>query len=294
MNSEQLQFPLLLADIGSSSGDWALWDSPHTIEFFKTDGYSPVFSDVSRFDDVYSSIMHHLRKPVRSLLYFGTGCYRSEPQKVMERTLKERFPEAFIAVRSDLEAAALAALGDSPGWIAILGTGSSLAFWDNNTLQLKNPPFHTLSDAGSGTHIGKLVLQSYFCNDLPLDLKKGLVEAFPVVSDLNESILSATHPDKLTAQLASWVIRNAKDHPFLDRLIRKAYDTFIVERILPALGSLRPPVYFCGSIAWYGKEWLEEEMARHGLIAGSVLRAPIEELTAYFKDRITWPKTSKE
>jgi hypothetical protein len=294
MKSDQLQFPLLLADIGSSTGDWALWNSPHSIEFFKTDGYSPVFSEESRFEKVYQSIRPHLTKPVKSLLYFGTGCYRSEPQKLMEQILSEQFPEAFITVRSDLEAAALAALGDSPGWIAILGTGSSLAFWNNNTLQLKDPPIHAIPDAGSGTHIGKLVLQSYFCNDLPLDLKNGLAEAFPVVSDLNESILSATHPDKLTAQLASWVIRNAKDHPFLDRLIRKAYDAFIVQRILPAVGSLRPPIHFCGSIAWYGKDWLTEEMDRHGLMTGSILRAPIEELTAYFKDRLTWPKTSKE
>ena len=63
--------------------------------------------------------------------------------------------------------AARAASGSKPSIIGILGTGSNSCLYDGEKIADQIPSLgYLLSDEGSGNHIGKLLIKSYFYREM--------------------------------------------------------------------------------------------------------------------------------
>ena len=77
-----------------------------------------------------------------------------------------QFASVFVA--SDVHAAGFATVGSGSGAVAILGTGSVLAIFENGKLcELRGGLGYILGDEGSGFYFGKLVLENLLNGNLP-------------------------------------------------------------------------------------------------------------------------------
>ncbi|RME94922.1 MAG: hypothetical protein D6772_13890, partial [Bacteroidetes bacterium] len=155
---------IVIADSGSTKADWKFVDSDkvHTLHSI---GFNPVFHD-SDF------IERELRQALGDLVagdqptavyFYGAGCWDSKRKAPIVDALKSVFPQAAIQVHHDLLGAARASCGQEAGIACILGTGSNSCLFDGRQIidQVTNLGY-LLGDEGSGTHLGKQLIQHYF------------------------------------------------------------------------------------------------------------------------------------
>ena len=288
MEGIALTFPLLICDMGSSSGKWVIFHSPDDVFERLTIGISPIHTPEIEAMEVLKSLSEAIPGEPAMIHYYGTGCYHLEPRMKMYDWIINTFPAARLQIRSDLESAALSTLGNKDGWIAILGTGSSLARWENGVLTLSPSTLDVMNDAGSGTAIGNMLLQSYFYRDLPQELRNELVKAHPEITELEPGQIQSQHPDRITARYAQWAIENASHFTYLEEMIKKALSEFIEKRIMPCYEQYGGAVHFNGSVAWHTRRWLLELLQEHGIAAGEITASPLEGLIRYYKEEMTY------
>lgn len=276
--------------MGSTSGKWVFFETPNDTVEFVTPGLSPIHSTEMMAMDLLRDLHDLLPNEPASIHFFGTGCYHAEPRSTMYHWLATIFTSAQVRVRSDLESAALATLGKEDGWIAILGTGSSLARWRDGKLTLSPTIPGENGDPGSGTAIGNMLLQSYFYSDLPIDLRESLTRDHPEIGRLEPGQIQSQHPDKTIARYAQWVIEHATHHPYLAGMVKKALNEFIEKRIIPCYDLSGGAVHFNGSVAWHARSWLQELLNERGISIGKIVVSPMEGLIAFYKEEMKYGK----
>ena len=80
---------------------------------------------------------------------------------------------------------------------------------------------------------------------------------------------------------------NNKDSNYCQSLIKRGFDLFIERQILQFIDAKEIPIHFVGSISFYLKEELKECLSKYGLIAGNIIRKPIDGLLKYHQKKIT-------
>ena len=284
MPASIISFPFLLAEIGSTNGRWLLFTDPESYMIINTNGYSPTFSNSEIMPGILDTVKNGISGTVRTIHYYGTGCFHENPAHVVYHMLSNTFPGAEIKVRSDLEAAAFALSGNEEGWIGILGTGSSLAHWNGERLRLVDVSKGSNdSDPGSGTHIGALLLRHFHNGDLTWKLKDDLIKKFPVIVDWDIALSRSSGADKKVASLAKWVFDNAENHPDLEGMISVAFRSFCKHFLRNNIHEENTEIKFNGSIAYYGQKWLQQELSLYGFKLGKVIDSPLDGLVNYYK-----------
>lgn len=95
------------------------------------------------------------------LRFFGAGCLSKDGNN-KQRNLLLKLGFNDFSVQSDLHLAGMAAYGKKSGFVAIMGTGSVIFYWNgtdvNNVYGGKG---YLTGDEGSGFYFGKLVLMKY-------------------------------------------------------------------------------------------------------------------------------------
>ena len=154
---------ILIADSGSTKTQWCLLQDKKK-KMIATQGISPYFLD----DESIGLILFKELLPklgtaqVDEIFYYGTGCSNPENVALIKRGLKKILPKAKINVNHDLLGAAKGLCGDEKGIACILGTGSNSCFYNGKKVVKNSPGLgFILGDEGSGTHLGKKVLQHY-------------------------------------------------------------------------------------------------------------------------------------
>src|SRR3989338_8650129 len=120
---------VIIADSGGTKTDWCKVDDNGKQVYLHTYSYHPaqwsgeIAKEQREFWEQYPEWLK------TELYFFGAGCYQKERGWWMKQTLEDLgFERVFVL--SDVHGAAWAALGNQPGWVAILGTGSVLIEWD--------------------------------------------------------------------------------------------------------------------------------------------------------------------
>src|SRR5258706_6133630 len=106
----------LIADSGSTKAEWCLV-SDKKKKFFFTQGISPYFVSGEQMQHI---LMNELKPDLKKIkideiFYYGTGCINKQNVKIVDRVLRNVFPEAKINIDSDLVAAAKALCGNEKG-----------------------------------------------------------------------------------------------------------------------------------------------------------------------------------
>jgi len=281
---------IVVADSGSSKTDWVvIGESCQQVDKIRTIGFNPYFqSSELIFAEVEEGFAHleNLLDQVCEVHFYGAGCSSTEKNEIVAKALQPIFKNAIIKINHDLEAAAVATLGDQRGIACIIGTGSNSCVWENNKV-VDNVPSHgyIFGDEASGSYIGKELVRRYLMDQLDKNLALSFEETFKLSK---EQILNATYrepsPNVFLAKFAKFYSQHP-NNPELNVIIEEGFTQFFEVRVKPYADYTSYPLGFVGSIAFYFKSILEKVVKKHHMQIAKITQCPIDDLVAYHTNK---------
>ncbi|GJM32521.1 MAG: ATPase [Saprospiraceae bacterium] len=274
---------IVIADSGSTKADWAVMHQDETRNL-STMGFNPVFHNS---DQIYGEldkafINTQERAMVEGVFYYGSGCWDQKRKAVIKQALNRIFNNARIEVQHDLLGAARASCGNDPGISCIMGTGSNSCLYDGvDVIDNVTNLGYMLGDEGSGTFLGKMLIQTYFYREMPKEMAPAF-EAFigGGKSTILDKVYGKETPNVYLASLTKFMAETI-DHPFIQRLLYKGFATFIDRHVRKYKGHLGLPIHFIGSIAYHFQDVLRLVLEERSMTAGQFIQKPIDELVKY-------------
>ncbi len=184
----------------------------------------------------------------------------------------------------DLTGAARALCGKNKGIVAILGTGCNSGYYDGKKIVRNSPGLgYVLGDEGSGTHLGKKVLQYYLYKTFDAELHKKFVSEYRVES---AAILDAVYkkplPNRYIASFTRFLAEN-RGHYMIENIIEDCFQEFLSMHIASYSEISTMPVHFTGSVAFGFQDILKELCSVSGWETGKFIAKPMEGLIAFHK-----------
>ncbi len=273
----------IVCDSGSTKADWAIIKNDGSRETITTIGFNPFYQD-SIF------IANELRKDfinrvpchdVERVYYYGTGIHDKHRASIVKVGLEQIMPNAVITVEHDLLASARATCKDQAGIACIIGTGSNTCLYDGKNIvdNVSNLGF-LAGDEGSGSYIGRKLIQSYFYRELPQDLVNSFERMHP---EGKTAIKDTLYGENANVYLASFTrfLSEHKDHFYVQKLLYDSFEELINRHVRKYAGHTEIPIHFVGSIAFYFEEILRICIVEKGMTLGVVIKKPIDSLVDY-------------
>lgn len=277
---------ILIADSGSTKTDWRLLSKDKGQELrgkiINTEGINPIHQDKERIsDNITKTLLPQLQNAQISAVYFyGSGC-TPQAKIVVEDVLKEVFSNATIEVESDLLGAARALLGKGFGIACILGTGSNSCLYDGKKIIQNTPALgYILGDEGSGSVLGKKLVNALFKHRLSSELELGFAEATGLsMATIINKVYREPMANRFLASLVSFIKEHLAE-PSIQTLVIESFREFIQNNILP---YQQPdlPINAIGGIAYQFRRELALAAYQEGFTIGKIEKSPMEGLTRY-------------
>ena len=273
----------LIIDAGSTKMEWALVEGNEAKARFTTEGFNPNYSAPNRLAEMLD---HQLPAIVptdlQSVYYYGTGCGAEKNCDMVADAFRQRFAEADIHVTHDMMAAAHAALGKERGIACILGTGANSCVYDGEKIVERAVSLgYMVGDEGSGGHIGREIVKSYFYGFMPEELRRQFSEKYQLsVDDFVTQLYHLTQPNRYLASFAPFAGEH-QHHPFINDLIHRCFDAFILAFICRYNDYKTLKVSFVGSVAYHFRDILKSCLEAKNITMGEVLQNPMEGLIKY-------------
>ncbi|HEY5464155.1 MAG TPA: BadF/BadG/BcrA/BcrD ATPase family protein [Hanamia sp.] len=276
----------LIADSGSTKTEWCLLKNNKTI-LFTTQGMSPYFVNAGQVEEIIrTEVFPFLRKSqIDEIYFYGTGCKNPSNIKMFHKVFHNIFPQARSFVDNDLAGAAKALCGNEKGIACILGTGSNSCYYNGKRIVKNSPGLgYVLGDEGSGTYLGKKVIQHYLYNIFDKDLRAKFDSKF-VTNDAEilESVYKKPLPNRYLASFAIFLAEN-RGHYMIENIIEDGINDFFYTHIISLRESGKLPLHFTGGIAYGFKDVVQQLCKNYGLIPGVILKSPMEGLIKYHKE----------
>ncbi len=284
---------IAVIDSGSTKADWKFL-SPNAYPIsITTMGFNPYYHDESIILPKIKSAFDGQIAPLEltKIFYYGAGCSDPQRNKIIANALKKYFTEAEIHVEHDILACALATCRDQPGISCILGTGSNSCLFDGKKI-IDNVPnlAYILGDEGSGGHLGKLLIQSYFYREFPIDIKNNFEEAYG--NDRQVFLDNIYIKPNANVYLASFArfLSEHKDHIYIQSLVNRAFTEFIKRHVRKYPDHTVLPIHFIGSVAYHFGDILKMVLEERSLNLGIIIKKPIDNLVQYHIELEGWKK----
>lgn len=274
---------LLIADSGSTKTDWLLVAPDGTHTELHTYGINPARDTrVYIYNVLYHQLLTQLPETIalQAVYFYGAGCLEPFSQTVRS-IIQELLPECTVEVESDLLGAARALCGHEPGIACILGTGSNSCLYDGKRIVAHTPPLgYILGDEGSGSFLGKTLLNGLFKGVLPEALMQDFCDSYNMT--LPDIIEHVYRQPSANAFLASFMpfIAERRDIPEIHDMLLWAFQQFIARNIV-IYGHKEMPLHCVGGIAHQFSQEITEAAALYGMQIGRILRRPIEDIAQY-------------
>ena len=221
--------------------------------------------------------------PVR-IYFYGAGVVSEEQAARMTGILLDFFPGATVECASDLLAAARALWGDSPGIVAILGTGSNSCSYNGSSITGNvRPGGYILGDEGGGAALGKRFMSDYVKGLVPESLAGKFRERYPLkYSDIVNSVYRGQNPAGFLASFAPFIIEASYRDGYAGDLVRENIRSFITRSLLSyRKGGGTMQVGVAGSIGTACMNTIESLGKEYDIDFCKFITSPIEELAAY-------------
>lgn len=271
---------ILIGDIGSTSGDWAVI-SQGDQNLFVSPGFNPTAHEREEADGLLQAISEKcIWGDLTEIHYYGAGVNSPKSHNVIHDCFSLLAPKTCqLYIGSDILGAARAVCQYESGTVAILGTGSNACYYADGQIQKRAVNLgYLLGDEGSGFAIGKALLRSFCYNQLPPDLTESITGSIPEPGQLVDDLYRDPTPNRYIASFARIAIEN-RDDAHIKKLVSSVFQSFIHSHFPIYKNSQK--IHFVGSIAFYFCAVLEAELLKAGLKMGRVVRRPIEELVKY-------------
>jgi N-acetylglucosamine kinase-like BadF-type ATPase len=274
---------ILIADSGSTKTLWCLLDHQGKEHRFETIGFNPYFSDQDQIVHALQSAMLPDVNPaeVQQIYFYGAGCFPDKIQ-IIEQAMHAFFVHARVQVELDLLGAARSALGNSDGFIAILGTGANSGlFRHGQIVQNIDSLGYILGDEGSGCYLGKKLLTSYLRGFLPLELSTLFVETYRLsVPDIMDALYAKPNANRFCASFSVFLHAHV-EHPYVRNLVEESFDDFFTNLVSQYPDYQQMSFNCVGSVGYHFKQILELTCQKFNMQFGSVNKSPMEGLAAY-------------
>jgi glucosamine kinase len=275
---------IVVADSGLTKTDWRVVLPDKTVIPFETKGLSPFFCHEDDYVNALTSSFPSNLDPndVSEVFFYGSGCAGDEKGFKAKQSLQLFFVKAGASAYSDLLAAARSLFGDGKGTVAILGTGSNVAFYNGQSVNHVTPSLgFILGDEGSGASIGRQLIQAYFYGQLPEDLSRSLSDRYNLeLSHVLDRIYSQPKPSAYLASFVPFVKENISNK-FLSNMMLKVFEDLYEYhlKVIPELGDYGLGVV--GSVGFVFKDIMLNIAEKKGFEIKEFLQYPIDSLTKY-------------
>ena len=276
---------ILIADSGSTKTDWVLVDGKNEI-FFSTEGINPLFIDKAKVESEIKNNfpIAYLLNKVKKVFLYAPGCSIKERANLIKEPLSTIFESAIIEVESDLLGAGRSLFMQKEGIVCILGTGSSSAFYNGETIvQKTNSLGYILGDEASGANLGLEFIKLYLNNLLDKETHDLFYKTYKMnTKDVINKVYKEAYPNRFLASFSPFLLANLHIES-IRNLVKKSLSIFIERHILAYPESREIPISFVGSIAFYFKDLLEEVAKEYNIEVDKISQKPISDLLEYHK-----------
>ncbi|REE80017.1 BadF/BadG/BcrA/BcrD ATPase family protein [Lutibacter oceani] len=284
---------ILIADGGSTKADWICLDkSGNQVFKTRTNGLNP---EILNAEAVLNRIQENqeitrIKNEVAEVYFYGAGCGTDRMTSLLTSIFESFFINAKIVVKEDTFAAVYA-VTTQPGIVCILGTGSNSCYFDGENVEVRVPSLgYILMDEASGNHFGKILIQDYYYGKMPKKAAKLFEKQFDLDADtIKKNIYKEENPNAYLATFAEFLLKNERT-AYFNKVLRKGIVEFFKNRVLTYKECEEVPVHFVGSIAFFGKDIIEDVANYYRIVLGKVVRRPIDGLIDYHREKLKLEK----
>jgi N-acetylglucosamine kinase-like BadF-type ATPase len=271
--------PFLVADSGGTQTDWCYVSATGSREYFTTISFHPSnWGDdfVIEMDAFWKSKSHLKDVPV---YFYGAGCLNDSNKA----TIKDYFTQwgfQQVSVKSDVEAACQATIGDSEGVVAILGTGSVVCDWSGSSIvSIKGGFGYLIGDEGSGYYFGKLLISKLLKLELSTELTSELTTLLGTRAELLLKVYG-TNGKAFISSLGSFTKELKIRYSEIDQIHEENLQMFIDNYLVRNEFS---KVSIVGSYGFHNQDLLKKLLLKNNLLLNNCVQYPIERLTDYIE-----------
>ena len=221
---------------------------------------------------------------INEVFYYGSGCIEKKVNNKIKDGIMNALPSRpKINVTDDLTGSAKSCCINTPGIIAIVGTGSIIGYYNGSIIIDKlSSGGYLLGDEGSGFAIGRKLMTRYMRKQLNA-LEMSTIRSHLGLSS-SEFISSLYEQSNTRKYLAaqSKLINNVEPETRLT-ILNEAFDEMCHKMIVPVHNKYKVKVHFVGSIAFYFKDILVNNLKKFNILAGSFHRSAIDGLVEYHR-----------
>jgi N-acetylglucosamine kinase-like BadF-type ATPase len=273
---------IIVADSGSTKCDWALINGQKEVIKIRTLGINPRLISETEIHNIinFNKDLKLIKDKVKEVYFYGAGCASKKTQNSVESILKQYFSNAKnIIVKEDLSAA-VSGTTSKPGVVCILGTGSNCCYFDGREIYVNQASLgYSIMDEGSGNYFGKQLLNAYFYNKMPRELRLNFESNFDLsLEKILKGLYESENPSAFLASFASFLVKN-KSEPFISNIIKKGIKELFSNLINCYEEELKTQrLHFVGSIAYYLQIEIIEEAEIRNISVRSFVKSPIDNI----------------
>lgn len=289
----------IIADCGSTKIDWVLVTPTGDVAVrVTTTGYNAASAPDGELEALLrteAGVLAEYAPDVHSIEFYGAGCGTERACGQVAGELRHVFGNSECEVASDMLGAARALCGNRPGVAAILGTGSNSCLYDGEKIVANVSPLgFILGDEGSGAVLGCKLLGGILKRQFSPEVRQRFTESYPSLqpAEIIEEVYRGKRSRAFLASFAPFLSANIGLEE-IDRFVTEEFERFFRRNV--CLYKDEPydflddfsnvPVNFTGSIALYFQPQLKAAAEATGCKAGCVIKAPIERLIAFQRDK---------
>ena len=281
---------IAIADSGSTKTDWLLVDNRGNVAHrLQMEGLNPYHLSQAAIYEFCKTAFASVEKldSITSVYFYGAGCSSEKRNAEVRHAIAPVFPGAEIEVASDILGAARALFQRRKGIAVILGTGSNTVIYNGeNIVKGIQSLGYILGDEGSGSYLGKLLLQAYFRNELEEELKRKFERKFEVNYNMVlENIYKQPSPNRYLASFAVFAGAH-KHHPFINKLITQNFEDYFKFQLESLVADKNLTLGIVGSIGYHFNEIFSNIAKEYGYKIDLFLQKPIDGLLKYHGDEL--------
>jgi len=274
---------------GSRFADWKLAEKGKIVSEFKTQGINPFFNDKPSINQLLNKNVNLINnaEKIKWVYFFGAGASSPERQQVVADAFGSFFRFSRVVVDHDLKAAALAACGDEPCVLGILGSGSNAAYFDGKKVYENNYGLgYILGDEGSANWLGINLLKSFLNDKIPSEFEKLFQKKYDLDrTQILDKVYRQPQPALFLSYFADFLMEHRND-AFVKQLVIRGFNIYLKTYIIPLKAQYPDsPIHMVGTVASGFQDYLNEAAETNGLTIGSVIKEPIYNLLKYYSNK---------
>jgi N-acetylglucosamine kinase-like BadF-type ATPase len=275
---------IIVADSGSTKTNWALLCPKQPVFYFDTEGYNPYFTGSAYIVQSLSKNTPLSVNPatVSAVYFYGAGCFENKAG-IVHAALQQFFFNAQVFVGLDLLGSARAVLGNQPGFVGILGTGTNSCLYNGEKITANRDSLgYLLGDEGSGFYIGRKILSDYIREDMPAPVREEFFNIYRLGREaIMEQVYSEKLPNRFCAGFTSFISKSVADKTYTSNLVKGCFVDFFENLVTKYPGYGQYTFNCTGSVGYYFREILAQVAAAYNMKTGVIIKTPIEGLAQH-------------